>query len=126
MLVVQPEAGRTRCANALDGTHGSQQVFSSVSVRIYNHRPGNETQTDPVPGAEMHCSSLGWVTADTQGVRKHKQGQFPLLVVVRAGDLQSLKSDFSQENSVTLSALLLFLFRARNQSPERCFSSQNH
>lgn len=52
MLVVQPEAGRTRCVNALDGTQGSQQVFSSVSLRIYNHRPGNETQTDPVPGAE--------------------------------------------------------------------------
>lgn len=78
------------------------------------------------PVQRMHCSSLGWVTADTRGVRKHEQGQFPLLVVVLAGHLQSLKSDFSQEKSVTLSALLLFLFRARNQSPERCFSSQNH
>lgn len=65
------------------------------------------------------------MTADTRGVRKHEQGPFPLLVVVLAGDLQSLKSDFSQK-SVTLSALLLFWFRARNQSPERCFSSQNH
>lgn len=49
MLVVQPEIGRTRCP---DGSHGSQQVFSSVSLRIYNHRLGNETQTDPVPSAE--------------------------------------------------------------------------
>lgn len=56
----------------------------------------------------------------------HEQGQFLLLVVVLAGDLPSLKSDFSQERSVMLSALFLFLFSARNQSPERCFSSQNH
>lgn len=125
MLVVQLESGRTRYANALHCTHGSQQVFFSVSLRIYNHRPGNETQI-LCPAQRMHCSSLGWVTADTRGVRKHEQGPFPLLVVVLAGDLQSLKSDFSQEKSVTISALLLFLFRARNQSPERCFSSQNH
>lgn len=119
MLLLQPEAERIRCADALDGTHGSQQVFSSVSLRIYNHRPGNETQTDPGPVQRMHCSSLGWVTADTRGVRKHEQGQFLLLLVVLTRDLQSLKSDFSQERGVMLSAFLLFLFRARNQSPER-------
>lgn len=34
MLVVQPQAGSTKWANALGGTHGSQQVFSSVSLRI--------------------------------------------------------------------------------------------
>lgn len=78
------------------------------------------------PVQRVHCSSLGWLTADTQGVSRHGQGQFPLLPVVLAGDLQGLKSDFSQEKSATPSALLLFLFRARNQSPERCFSSQNH
>lgn len=33
VLVVQPQAGSTRCANALGGTHGSQQVFSSVSLK---------------------------------------------------------------------------------------------
>lgn len=54
------------------------------------------------------------------------RGQFPLLVLVLAGDLQSLKSDFSCEKTVTLGALLLFLCRARNQSPEQCFSSHSH
>lgn len=52
-------------------------------------------------------------------MRKHEQGQFLLLLVVLTGDLQSLKSDFSQERGVMLNAFLLFLFRARNQSPER-------
>lgn len=54
------------------------------------------------------------------------RGQFPLLVVVLAGDVQRPKPDFSLEKSVTHGALLLVLFRARNQSPELCFRSQNH
>jgi len=37
---------------SLDGTHGSQQVFSNVALSIYKYGPGNETPNNPVHSAE--------------------------------------------------------------------------